>query len=65
MPLGRSTSYLPAYDEILIGIAPDYGVRPFDQNRLFFGVGKALRAVNVEVGFESVHRRTQRVNIWV
>jgi hypothetical protein len=43
--------YLPASNEILIGIPPNFGARPFDQNRLFVGVGHAKRAVKVEVGY--------------
>lgn len=44
--------YLPVFNEILIGIAPNYGSRPFDQNRLFIGVGRALGpAGNLEVGY--------------
>jgi hypothetical protein len=53
IPLGGESTgwYVPVYDEILIGIPPNYGARPFDQNRLFAGIGKALRGVNVEVGY--------------
>lgn len=43
--------YLPVYDEILIGIPPNYGFRPFDQNRIFAGVGRSTKYLNVEVGY--------------
>jgi hypothetical protein len=43
--------YLPMFDEIFLGFPPNYGARPFDQNRLFFGVGKSLGGVNVEAGY--------------
>jgi hypothetical protein len=56
VPLGRqSTSgagwYLPVYDEILIGIPPNYGARPFDQNRLFLGIGRSFGKTNFEAGY--------------
>ena len=44
--------YIPVYDEILIGLPPNYGARPFDQNRLFAGIGYSLGAPgNIEVGY--------------
>lgn len=44
--------YLPIYNEILIGLPPNYGARPFDQNRLFAGIGYSTgRAGNIEVGY--------------
>jgi hypothetical protein len=43
--------YIPAYDELFIGIPPNNGVRPFDQNRIFIGVGRALGGAKVEVGY--------------
>lgn len=48
---GSMEWYLPVFDEILIGLPPNYGARPFDQNRFFVGVGRALRGVNLEVGY--------------
>jgi hypothetical protein len=48
---GRPVWYLPAFNEVLIGISPNYGARPFDQNRLFVGVGRALPGAKVEVGY--------------
>lgn len=48
---GAPSWYLPIFDEVLIGIPPNYGARPFDQNRLFVGIGKALDGFNVEVGY--------------
>lgn len=50
VPVNRSW-YIPVYNEILIGIPPNYGARPFDQNRLFAGIGRATPRVNVEVGY--------------
>lgn len=50
-PSGRVSWYLPAFNEIFIGIAPNYGARPFDQNRTFIGVGKALAHARVEAGY--------------
>jgi hypothetical protein len=49
--LGRPTWYVPIYDEILIGFPPNYGARPFDQNRLFLGIGRALNGFNFEAGY--------------
>ncbi len=44
--------YIPVYDEILIGIAPNYGARPFDQNRLSAGIGYSTKKkVNIEVAY--------------
>jgi hypothetical protein len=43
--------YLPVYDEIVIGIPPNYGARPFDQNRIFAGVGYSTGPVNFELGY--------------
>lgn len=50
-PEGTATWYLPAYNEILIGIPPNYGARPFDQNRLFVGLGRAFGRTKVEAGY--------------
>jgi hypothetical protein len=48
---GNVEWYIPAFDEILIGIPPNYGARPFDQNRVFLGIGKAVSGAKVEVGY--------------
>jgi hypothetical protein len=48
---GSTSWYLPALDEILIGIPPNFGARPFDQNRLFAGVGYALGRTKFEAGY--------------
>jgi hypothetical protein len=49
---GATQWYLPIYNEFVIGIAPNYGARPWDQNRLFIGAGYSTgRAGNMEVGF--------------
>lgn len=53
-PLARTDSaewYVAAYDEILIGIPPNIGPRPFDQNRIFIGVGRSARGFKVEGGY--------------
>jgi hypothetical protein len=55
-PLARSASrtewYVATFNEILIGLPPNFGARPFDQNRLFAGVGRSLGpAGNLEVGY--------------
>jgi hypothetical protein len=53
VPLGSRNSgwYLPMFDEILLGIPPNYGPRVFDQNRIFIGLGRSLPKANVEVGW--------------
>jgi hypothetical protein len=56
IPLSRENGnmawYLAAYDEILIGLPPNFGWRPFDQNRIFIGVGRAVRHTGfVEAGY--------------
>jgi len=56
IPLARRADksvswYLPVYDEILIGIPPNYGARPFDQNRVFAGVGYAWGKTKVDAGY--------------
>lgn len=56
MPLVRDENsrvawYIPAFNEILIGIPPNYGARPFDQNRLFVGIGRAYPKFKVEAGY--------------
>ena len=68
IPLGSTDTgwpswYLPTYNEVLIGIPPNYGARPFDQNRLFVGIGKSLGAANVEVGYmnQFIGQRNGRV----
>ena len=43
--------YLPIWDEIFLGIPPNYGARSFDHNRMFFGVGRKVGGANVEVGY--------------
>jgi hypothetical protein len=44
--------YIPIYNEILIGLAPNQGARPFDQNRLFAGIGYALGSSGkMEIGY--------------
>ena len=48
---GTTSWYLPAYDEILIGIPPNYGARPFDQNRVFVGIGHAWGKTKMDVGY--------------
>lgn len=60
---GRAIWYLPTFNEILIGIAPNYGARPFDQNRLFVGIGRALPGAKVEVGYmnQYIGQRNGRV----
>jgi len=60
---GQASWYLPIWDEILIGIAPNYGARPFDQNRFFAGVGRSHAGVKVEVGYlnQFIGQRNGRV----
>jgi hypothetical protein len=48
---GEAEWYLPVSNEIFIGMPPNYGARPFDQNRLSVGIGRSFGAVNVEVGY--------------
>ena len=68
-PLSRSRSdsvrwYLAISDEVLIGIPPNYGARPFDQNRLFLGIGRSLgEAGKVEAGYlnQFIGQRNGRV----
>jgi hypothetical protein len=51
-PDGTRSWYLPIYNEVLIGIPPNYGARLWDQNRLFIGVGYSLgKPGNVEIGY--------------
>lgn len=47
----RDSWYLPVFNEIFIGLPPNYGARVFDQNRLFAGVGRAAGRVKVEAGY--------------
>jgi hypothetical protein len=53
VPLGdpeeRNRWYIPVYDEILLGIPPNYGARTFDQNRLAVGFGRAQGPLKAEV----------------
>lgn len=48
---GRASWYLPVFNELLIGIPPNYGARPFDQNRAFLGIGRSLPGAKVEIGY--------------
>jgi hypothetical protein len=49
---GAMRWYVPVYDEILIGIPPNYGARPWDQNRVFAGIGRVFGdAGRLEVGY--------------
>ncbi len=49
---GRQTWFVPISNEILIGIPPNYGARPFDQNRLYVGIGRTIgKSAKVEVGY--------------
>jgi hypothetical protein len=48
---GRAALYLPVFNEVLIGIPPNYGARLFDQNRFFLGLGRALDKAKIEVGY--------------
>lgn len=51
IPLNKDW-YVPLWDEVLLGIPPNYGARSFDQNRMFVGVGRSLgKAGNVEFGY--------------
>ena len=43
--------YVAVFDEVLIGIPPNYGARPFDQNRLFAGIGYSRARANIEAGY--------------
>ena len=52
-PDGQPSWYVPVFDEILIGLPPNYGSRPFDQNRIFAGIGYAAPGASVEVGYLS------------
>ena len=56
-PVVRNTDgsprwYLAVFDEIVLGIPPNYGARIFDQNRVFGGIGRVLRPYgNFEIGY--------------
>ena len=43
--------YLPAFNEILIGLPPNYGYRPWDQNRVFVGIGRVVGPGRLEAGY--------------
>jgi hypothetical protein len=43
--------YLPVFNEILIGLPPNYGYRPWDQNRAFIGIGRVVGPGKLEVGY--------------
>jgi hypothetical protein len=55
--------YVPLFNEVLIGIPPNYGARPFDQNRLFLGIGYSTAAANFEIGYmnQFIGQRNGRV----
>ncbi len=61
--IGNAVWYVPVYNEILIGIPPNYGARPFDQNRLFAGIGRAFGAAKVEAGYmnQFISQRNGRI----
>ena len=49
---GKRLWYVPVSNEVFLGLPPNSGARPFDQNRLFVGVGRSLSAAgSVEVGY--------------
>lgn len=49
---GAARWYLPVYNEILIGVPPNYGARPWDQNRVFVGIGRRFEgAGRLEAGY--------------
>jgi len=49
---GRMRWYIPAYNEIVIGVPPNYGSRAWDQNRAFLGIGRVLGNIGrAEVGY--------------
>jgi Protein of unknown function (DUF2490) len=49
---GTARWYLPVYDEILIGLPPNYGARLWDQNRAFIGIGRSFGAAGkLEAGY--------------
>jgi hypothetical protein len=49
---GSPRWYVPVYNEILIGLPPNYGWRPWDQNRVFAGIGRSFgEAGRLEVGY--------------
>jgi hypothetical protein len=48
-PDSRNRWYVPVYDEILLGIPPNYGARTFDQNRLAAGIGRVQGHWKAEV----------------
>jgi hypothetical protein len=58
--------YLPVYDEILLGIPPNYGARSFDQNRLAAGIGRAHGPWKAEVVYmnQFLGQRNGRIFEW-
>jgi len=53
-PLKKTASsewYVPVGNEVVIGIAPNYGARPWDQNRAFVGIGRSTRRFAVDVAY--------------
>jgi hypothetical protein len=53
IPLGNPDKarrwYVPVYDEIFLGIPPNFGARTFDHNRLAAGFGRAHGTFKAEV----------------
>lgn len=61
---GHLRWYLPVFNEILIGLPPNYGARPWDQNRAFAGIGRAFGgAGRLEAGYlhQLIGQRNGRV----
>ncbi|MDX2149603.1 MAG: DUF2490 domain-containing protein [Bryobacteraceae bacterium] len=51
-PVGKSGEwYVPVFNETLIGFRPNYGARPWDQNRLFVGIGRLTERFAVDIGY--------------
>jgi hypothetical protein len=49
---GNLRWYIPVSNEILIGVPPNYGARPWDQNRAFIGVGRGVGDIGrLEAGY--------------
>jgi hypothetical protein len=64
---GRASWYLPVWNEVFLGFAPNYGARSFDQNRFFVGVGKSIPwSSNLEVGYMKhvIGQRNGRIFEW-
>lgn len=62
---GQRRLYIAAFDEILLGVPPNYGPRVYDHNRVFAGLGWPVgKFGNMEAGYMMQYLGQRNGRIW-